>query len=203
MTENEIEKYIMEMGSDDLPTFGGTFEGGIHCQQIPDEITPCIKAIMDSKFKVESYLEIGVAAGGTTFLMNHFFKPGTIILIDDNKHHKAGHRSGILTGINYKELIGRSDDAAVINAAFELAPFDVIFIDGDHNYPGVKLDVVTYLPMLRRGGFLILHDSQLTEWGVFRVTAELKADASVTLVDEFVSKKHHRPLGVALFRKAV
>jgi len=70
--EKNIEQFVLDAGSDDLPTFGGSFEGGIHCQQIPDEIGPCIHAILGSGLDLRSYLEIGVAAGGTTFLFDHF-----------------------------------------------------------------------------------------------------------------------------------
>lgn len=197
----EIEDFIIESGSDDLATFGGTHEGGIHCQQIPDEIALCILKIIESDEEILSYLEIGVAAGGTTFLFNHFFHPQRIVLIDDNKHHKAGLRASILKGMKYEEIINRSDSEEAISAAFERAPYDIILIDGDHHYPGIKLDVITYLPMIVPGGFLILHDSSLPEWGVARVVRELKANPEVEFIGEYISQKHNRPLGVTLFRK--
>ncbi len=197
----EIEFIIHEAGSDDLPTFGGSYEGGIHCQQIPDELAPCIMAIMESGETIKSYLEIGVAAGGTIYLLNHFFHLERIVLIDDNKHHKAGLRAGILKGIAYQEIIGRSDNEETILTADDLAPFDIILIDGDHLYPGIKLDTIIYMPLLRHGGFLILHDSALPEWGVMRVIKELKADKDMKFIGEYVSKKHPKPCGVALFQR--
>lgn len=201
-TLEEIEQFIIDAGSDDLPTFGGSHEGGIHCQQVPDEIAPAILAIIESGESIENYLEIGVAAGGTTYLINHFFPAASISLVDDNKHHKAGLRKGILADITYNEFIGRSDEERIEADARTMAPYDLILIDGDHLYPGVKLDTITYLPMLRPGGFLILHDSAMPEWGVIRVVRELKADPAMEFIGEYVSKTHPRPLGVALFRKA-
>lgn len=195
-----IEQFIIDAGSDDLPTFGGSFQGGIHCQQIADELAPCIRAIIESGIKVRSYLEIGVAAGGTTFLFDHFFKPENMVLVDDNKHHKAGLRPDILKHVPAHEIIGRSADESSVAAAAALAPYDVIVIDGDHLYTGVKIDTLLYLPMLRKGGFLVLHDSALPEWGVERVVRELKLDPSVEFIGEYVSSNHTRPLGVALFR---
>lgn len=199
----EIEFIINEAGSDDLATFGGIYEGGIHCQQIPDELAPCILTILKSGEPIKSYLEIGVAAGGTTFLINHFFHPDKIVLVDDNKHHKAGLRAGILKGINYQVIIGRSDSEETIRAVNDFAPFDIILIDGDHLYPGVKLDTIIYLPFLQPGGFLILHDSALPEWGVMRVVRELKADKSMEFIGEYISQKHPKPCGLALFRKCL
>ncbi len=201
-TLKDIEKFVLDAGSDDLPTFGGTFEGGIHCQQVPDEIAPCIHAILASKQTVKSYLEIGVAAGGTTYLFHHFFQPELIVLLDDNKHHKAHLRPSVLVDVIRTEIIGESSSEQSVQAVADLkTSFDVMLIDGDHNYPGVKLDTTLYLPFLRPGGFVIYHDSILPAWGVMRVVRELKADPTMDLVGEYVSEKHARPCGVALFRK--
>lgn len=190
-----IEEIVLRAGSDDVATFGGIFEGGVHIQQIPDEIIPCIAAIEGN---IESYLEIGVAAGGTTYLFNKFFQPGKIVLIDDNKHHKTHLRASILEGIKYTELIGLSSDESIVDKVKDYAPFDIIFIDGNHDYPNVKCDVETYLPMLK--GYLLLHDSAVEEWGVVRVVRELKNNPSLKFIGEYKSKTM-RPLGLALFRK--
>lgn len=200
MNLEDIENYVLEAGSDDLATFGGFFEGGIHCQQVPDEIAPCIKEIADADFEIRSFLEIGVAAGGTTFLISHFLNPGQIILIDDNKHHKAGLRPEVLKGIDRVEIIGRSEDEAIIFEAAEYQPYDLILIDGDHLYKGVKIDFISYSPMLSLGGFLALHDSAIPEWGVGRMIRELKQNEDFEFIDEYVSKKH-KPCGIALFRR--
>lgn len=197
----EIEEFVLASGSDHLPTFGGRFEGGIHCQQVADEIAPAIHAILSSGIVVDRYLEIGVAAGGTTFLMHHFLRPDSIVLVDDNAHWKAGQRDGILAGVGRSEVIGNSRSPEVIAKADELGPYQVMVIDGDHTYPGVRADADNYLPMLQPGGFLVFHDSALPEWGVLRVTSELKEDERLEFVSEYLSAKHSRPLGVAVFRK--
>ena len=201
LTVEEIERFIEDAGSDDLGVFGGTYEGGINCQQIPDEVAPCIHAILESGDRIKSYLEIGVAAGGTTFLFNHFFQFDKIVLVDDNKHQKAGLRANTLKNIEHIEVIGNSQDEESVNQVRVLAPFDIVMIDGDHHYASVKLDTLLYLPFLRAGGFLILHDSALIEWGVPRVVRELKADKQVIFIEEYISKKH-KPCGLAIFQKA-
>ncbi len=197
-----IEQFILDAGSDNLGVFGGIYEGGIHCQQIPDEIAPCILTILESGESIKSYLEIGVAAGGSTFLFNHFFHPEKIVLIDNNKHPKAGLRAEVLKGIDYQEIIGCSDAEESIKAISNLnTMFDVILIDGEHHYQGVKLDTVLYLPFLRKGGFLILHDSVWPLGGIMRVVRELKIDPEMEFIDEFVTKKHSFKCGIALFRR--
>ena len=38
------------------------------------------------------------------------------------------------------------------------AALDVLFIDGDHTYEGVKADLNNYAPLVKSGGRIILHD---------------------------------------------
>jgi len=200
-TIEEIENEIREAGSDSLSVFGGKFEGGVNCQITPDELAHCLAAIIDSGHNVDAYLEIGVAAGGTTAMVHRFLEPEVIVLVDDNKHNKAPLRAQVLAGIEVIEIIGRSDDEASVAMADICGPYDLILIDGDHLYPGVKLDTVLYSPMLKPGGFLAFHDSALPEWGVMRIVRELKEDPGFEFVGEYISTSIPRPLGTALFRR--
>jgi cephalosporin hydroxylase len=197
-TLEEIEQFIIDAGSDSLAVFGGAYEGSVHIQQVPDELAPCILAILNSGVVIESVLEIGVASGGTTFVVDHFFKPGSVVLIDDNAHPKHILRPNILKNVPRQEIIGNSRHQSVIEQA--KGPIDLLVIDGDHSYEGVKADVDNYLPLLRKGGFLILHDSVLPDWGVPRMVKELKEGTDVLLIDEYVSQNGPK-CGVALFRK--
>lgn len=202
-TVKEIVRFVEEAGSDDLPTFGGTHVGGIHIQQVPDEIAPCIRTILESGRRIKSYLEVGVASGGTTFLLNHYFRPETIVLVDDGKHWKAHLREGILADVPHTFLRGHSSAPEMVGAVAEVCPdFDLIMVDAGHSYEAVKADVEAYLPFLRPGGFLVLHDSALPEWGILRLAGELKEDESLSFIAEYVSATHPRPCGVALFRRA-
>jgi predicted O-methyltransferase YrrM len=201
----EIENFVIEAGSDSLITFGGKFEGGIHCQQVSDEITPFIHDLLSSNIHIRclpTYLEVGVSAGGNVFLMNHFLHPEKIVLIDDNKHRKTGLRSEILRGINYHEIIGHSAAEETINALELLmdgGKFDLIVLDADHSYISVKLETVLYFPFLKIGGILFLHDSVYASGQVDRVVRELKKDSRMEFIKEYISA--HHPLGIALFRK--
>lgn len=201
MNAKEIEQVVSDMGSDDLGTFGGSFEGGAHIQQIPDEIAPALAAISESGHEIRSYLEIGAAAGGMAALIARVLEPSMITLIDDNKHHKAGLRPSVLVDVPHVEIVGQSWDEGVVSEACLYEPYDLVFIDGDHTYPGVKVDAVTYAPMVAAGGFLMFHDSGMSEWGVMRLVKELKGGPGFEFVGEYLSSIHPRPLGVALFRK--
>lgn len=202
ITLEEIERFVHEAGSDHVPTFGGTFEGGIQLQQIADEIAPCLLRILESGEKIDAYLEIGAAAGGTTALFYHYFKPVSVVLIDDNGHPKHHVRPYILDGIEHTEIIGHSQALGTVAVLESLGiAFDIVLIDGDHSYPGVSKDVALYRRFLRPGGFLILHDTAMPEWGPMQVVKDLMDDGGMEFVAEYKTASGLRPLGVALFRK--
>jgi predicted O-methyltransferase YrrM len=48
---------------------------------------------------------------------------------------------------------------------------DLLFVDGDHSYESVKLDVESWLPKLKDGGIIILHDYAWAE-GVKKIVEE-------------------------------
>jgi hypothetical protein len=55
-------------------------------------------------------------------------------------------------------IVGDSTDADVHAKARCLAPFDVVYIDGCHEYKYVVSDLLFYPTLLRRGGYLVVDD---------------------------------------------
>lgn len=52
--------------------------------------------------------------------------------------------------------------------------FDMVFIDGGHEYECVRADILAYRPLVRPGGLLCGHDYHRKSWpGVFRAVNEL------------------------------
>jgi len=45
-----------------------------------------------------------------------------------------------------------------VHAREKTIPCDLLFIDGDHHYPAVKADLECWLPSLKPGGLLAMHD---------------------------------------------
>ena len=197
----EIKQYILNVGSGNLLTFGAR-EGGIYLQQSADEIAPCLVELLKSKSDIKAYLEIGSAAGGTAFIFNHFFDLEKTVMIDDNKLWQSSHRKEVLKDVNYQEIIGRSDDEIVVDTVKSLKIlFDIILVDADHSYKGVKSDVTLYLPFLRPGGFLLLHDTVFAPDGDGRVMLELRMDKGVKFIKEYVARDGSPKFGIALFQK--
>ena len=71
-------------------------------------------------------------------------------------------------------------------------PIDVLWIDGDHTYEGVRKDVEMYGPLVRRGGIIALHDIQRSDHLSGDRTevywAEVKARARTR---EFIARPGH------------
>lgn len=69
-------------------------------------------------------------------------------------------------------LVGRSEEILPVLAP---AQFDMVFIDGDHSYQGVLLDIGLSLPLLKPGGLLVFHDYKREEApGSEHLTGELE-----------------------------
>jgi len=199
-----ITKFITDAGSDDLLTFGGDHVGGVFCQQVPDELAPCILKLIESGVKIHSYLEVGAAAGGTTFIFNHYFRPEKIVIVDDNSHPNCIKRPEVLKGIDYTEIIEDCHSGKAVKRAGELGPYDFIILDAVHSYESTTACVALYGPFLSPGGLLFLHDSVWKGGKVDWVVRDLKQDAGWEFVGEWISPTHYsNPCGICVFRKAV
>src|SRR5262249_7533872 len=53
---------------------------------------------------------------------------------------------------------GYSNNPGII-ASLAGERFDVIFIDGDHSYEGVRSDIRHYAPLVRESGYLVMDDA--------------------------------------------
>ena len=202
LTVEEIESFILEHGTEDLNTFGGMKVGGVFCQQVPDEAAACIFHLLESGVTINSYLEVGAAAGGTTFLFNHYFHPEKIVIVDNNSHPRCAFRPSVLAGLDYVEIVNDSQSEDAIRRTAKYAPFDFIILDAVHSYMETMMDVIHYSPFIAPGGYLFLHDSVWAGGQVGRVVKELKTYDGFQFVNEWVSNIHKtNPCGIALFKK--
>lgn len=64
-----------------------------------------------------------------------------------------------------------SSDTFALNSAKTISPFDLIYLDGGHEYLTVVADLVNYSPMIKPGGFLVMDDAAHythQNWGEFQ-----------------------------------
>jgi hypothetical protein len=60
---------------------------------------------------------------------------------------------------------------------FKDESLDAVFIDADHSYEAVKLDIQNWLPKVRKGGILAGHDYNSAWPGVIRAVNEMLPEA--------------------------
>jgi predicted O-methyltransferase YrrM len=106
---------------------------------------------------VRSYLEIGSEWGGSLWKVATTLPAGSRVMSIDYPQPKRGTDESLracikeLRGLGYeaKFCLDRSDAQTVIDTARAAAPFDAIFIDGNHTLPVVTKDWENYGPMAR------------------------------------------------------
>lgn len=106
--------------------------------------------------------EIGTGDGGTTLLLSRVVRSAeTVIGIDvyvKNRPqlsllHRPGQQLVLLNRSSYKPRTVRR-----VEGILKGRKLDVLFIDGDHRYEGVKRDFLMYRHLVRENGFILFHD---------------------------------------------
>jgi predicted O-methyltransferase YrrM len=135
-------------------------------------------------------LEIGVHRGGSLYQWIKHAQPWTTIVAVDLPGGLGGeegsaddvrwHAWARAHDVELKVFLGDSHDIDVMVSVGIWAPFEWIFIDGDHSYKGVIADWLDYGNMIAPGCPVIFHDilpHPRMEWvEVHRFWEELKAE---------------------------
>lgn len=161
--QTKLNEAIENVGSDHLPTFGGKFEGGYHIQQNPAEFADLVRALKGRA--IQSYLQIGSAAGGTERFLCEYVGIRELAIIDDGQHPNfhiwtdVNRRALEAQGVKVSQHIGDSHDqeAGEFLARYGKT-FDLIGIDGDHTPTGVRMDWKLIEPYLKAGMLVWFHD---------------------------------------------
>lgn len=116
-------------------------------------------------------LEIGTARGGTLFLLTQSAAADAHVVSLDLPGGRNGGGYPEWKGALYRRFAsgnrrltlirGNSHEEASRDAVARLAGpegFDLIMIDADHSYAGVKRDFELYSPLLAPGGMIVMHD---------------------------------------------
>jgi predicted O-methyltransferase YrrM len=109
-----------------------------------------------NSLKPHNILEVG--ARGGTFLLFNMISTGTKIGIDlDDSFKNSIYLSMI--GEDFYFLCEDSQSIETFEKVKKIcSQFDFIFIDGDHNYEGVKRDFELYKQLLSPRGYIAFHD---------------------------------------------
>jgi predicted O-methyltransferase YrrM len=137
--------------------------------QIRSEATALISRVKDIQPK--RVMELGTGKGGNLFLLSRASpSDAKIISLDMRggpfgagypswkipllKSFKRGNQEMTLVDADSHSLETRDKIGAILNNE----KLDVLFIDGDHTYEGVKRDFELYSPFVRSGGLIAFHD---------------------------------------------
>lgn len=128
--------------------------------QKPNELAEFLDML--TVLEPEVIVEIGVFSGGTLYAWSRFAP--TVIGIDlvpggkepiyaSNGKPRNEHGATV--------IVGDSHDEATRDALLDFLDgrmVDLLFIDGDHAYEGVRRDYELYSPLVRPGGVIAFHD---------------------------------------------
>lgn len=107
-------------------------------------------------------VEIGIDKGHSMATWIEAFHPDIIAGINDQMD---AFDYQINEAFSDTVIVGDSHDTKILTRLqnkLGKEPIDFLFIDGDHNYQGVRSDYEMYAPLVRRGGIIAMHDTMRT-----------------------------------------
>ena len=147
-------------------------DGFLKPLQIRAEIARAMAVV--EKVKPRFLLEIGTARGGTFFLFSRAAAQDALLVSLDLPAGRWGggysnwktriFRRMLLPGQKADFVRANSHDPTSLARVREILGgnlLDVLYIDGDHSYEGVKTDYEMYSSLVRPGGLIVFHDVAL------------------------------------------
>ncbi len=146
--------------------------------QVPSELDRACALYRERKPK--RVLEIGCWDGGTLREWLTATPPPKLVVAVSLEHRQPeAYPAWTRKGTELVVGTGDSTNEDMITLIQQHAPYDWAFIDGEHHYDYVHHDVDVVLPLMRKGGVLLLHDVTPDKFGEvtgpLRVLEELRA----------------------------
>ena len=167
--DRPLSELVRESGDGLLLEIAGSETADVRASLAPlvasqrrGELLPFLERV--ERLRPRRICEIGTAGGGTLFLLTRVAAPDAVLVYVDLELPWFAERARARLGRAEQRVVGLAGDshdpATRERVVHELAgePLDVLFIDGDHSYDGVKDDFELYAPLVRSGGIVALHD---------------------------------------------
>lgn len=120
--------------------------------------------VMEKIKSPQRVIEVGTANGGTLFLFSRIMRAGSIIVSVDI-HKFSDSRIELLQNFDKEKAIkiiraNAFDELTPkkVNDALGKVQADLLFIDADHSYAGIKNDFNRFSPLVKKGGLIAFHD---------------------------------------------
>jgi predicted O-methyltransferase YrrM len=141
-----------------------------HALQKPRELSELLWLV--EEHPPRSVLEIGTFAGGTLYCLCRLAQPDATIISVDKPMAKFGGGYTDERADEMEKLFPREQQTLTlirgdshlsstlerINGILDGGRLDLLFIDGDHTYEGVRSDFEMYSPLVTKGGIVVFHD---------------------------------------------
>lgn len=127
----------------------------------PDEL-PFLKGLVASLPDNPVVVNIGAGAGTSTLAMLEARPDSVVHSVDiQDEDSPLGCLAAERDAIRRAGIAGRSTqyvgDSKEVGADWDIV-VDMVFIDGDHSYEGCMGDITVWLPHIKLGGILAIHD---------------------------------------------
>jgi predicted O-methyltransferase YrrM len=128
--------------------------------QLPDEVLRFHAFLRERSPRV--VCEIGTALGGHLYMLSRSLPTVTTLIGVDLQVRNRTFLRRLLSDKRDVHLIDGDSRSTSVRKAVERAVgglgVDVLFIDGDHRYDGVRSDYLNYRGLVRDGGIIAFHD---------------------------------------------
>jgi hypothetical protein len=163
-SRDELIRVVENSGSS-LESFFGFPEkpDGLYLQQDSEEFAHFVHYVATHLPSSKLSLDIGTASGGQTKFLRDYYSTEKTIVVDIGQHPGFVHWDRIKQQVNSELILEVIDDSHSENVARQLAPYtgqiDFAYVDGDHSYRGLRKDIFLTRSLLKRGGYMVLHDT--------------------------------------------
>jgi predicted O-methyltransferase YrrM len=208
LKKNEVELLKFLRANTNIDS-GGTklYDGqGTHSLQNPEELIWLIKIIQklvkNKKLKLKNFLEFGYAWGFTNSILNKFFKFEKIISVD-NINNEGQSKESFFANLRFKNFVllcGDSRSKFIKDQIKLNSKYDLIFIDGGHEYDVVKNDFELAKKNRSKNSIIIFHDINATACkGPGKLWKQIKKDKSKNIKKfEYVCKNYKIQYGIGV-----
>ena len=135
-------------------------KGALPAAQRPAEIGELLRLVHQRGPRV--LLEIGTNYGGTAWLLSRYAPPDALLTTCDIEckmnRAKLEQPTRRNQRIQFLQVDSHSESGAHAIRAAVADAVDLLFIDGDHSYEGVRQDFLAFADLLRPDGLLVFHD---------------------------------------------
>jgi len=141
----------------------------LHPFQVPEELVRLMEDVR--RLNPQTVLEIGTHRGGTLYLWARLARPDAILVSIDLPGGKFGGGYSPFRAPIYRRFAQDHQKLHLVRAnshrestleetkrLLSGRQIDLLFIDGDHTFEGVKKDWEMYSPLVRSGGLIVFHD---------------------------------------------